>query len=55
MHDILHEFDFNVTIEFGVIQALKNQCLHIFSDAIDLIIFNLASYKDMQKKILDKF
>ena len=34
--------------------AALNWCLHVFSVAIDLILFKLASYKDMHK-VLDEF
>ena len=59
MHNILHEFEFwpNGTtdyMELAALEHLKNLCLHVFSVAIDLILFKLASYKDMHK-ILDEF
>ena len=59
MHNILNEFEFwpNGTTDYGELAALehlKNWCLHVFSVAIDLILFKLASYKDMHK-ILDEF
>ena len=41
-------------MELAALEHLKNWCLHVFSVAIDLILFKLASYKDMHK-ILDDF
>ena len=35
-------------------ERLKYWCPHVFLVAIDLILFKLASYKDMHK-ILDEF
>ena len=45
-----------LTMELAALEHLKNWCLHVFSVAIDLILFKLASYmyKDMHK-ILDEF
>ena len=43
-----------LTTELAALERLKHQCLHVFSVAIDLILFKLASYKDMHK-ILDEF
>ena len=43
-----------LTMELAAHEQLKNWCLHVFSFAIDLILFKLASYKDMHK-ILDEF
>ena len=43
-----------LTMELAAHEHLKNWCLHVFSVAIDLILFKLASYKDMHK-ILDEF
>ena len=43
-----------LTMELAVLKHLKNWCLHVFSVAIDLILFKLASYEDMHK-ILDEF
>ena len=43
-----------LTVELAALEHLKNWCLHVFSVAIDLIRFKLASYKDMHK-ILDEF
>ena len=43
-----------LTMELAALEHLKNWCLHVFSVAIDLILFKLASYKDMHK-ILDDF
>ena len=43
-----------LTMELAAHEHLKNWCLHVFSFAIDLILFKLASYKDMHK-ILDEF
>ena len=43
-----------LTIELAAIERLKNWCLHVFSVAIDLILYKLASYKGMHK-ILDEF
>ena len=40
-----------LTMELAALEHLKNWCLHV---AIDLILFKLASYKDMHK-ILDEF
>ena len=41
-----------LTMELAAHEHLKNWCLHVFSVAIDLILFKLASNKDMHK-ILD--
>ena len=41
-----------LTMELAAHEHLNNWCLHVFSVAIDLILFKLASYKDMHK-ILD--
>ena len=38
-----------LTIELAAHERLKNWCLHVFSVAIDLILFKIASYKDMHK------
>ena len=58
MHNILHEFELwpngTLTMELVALEHLKNLCLQVFSVAIDLILFKLASYKDMHK-ILDEF
>ena len=58
MHNILHEFEFwpngTTDYELAAHEHLKNWCLHVFSVAIGLILFKLASYKDMHK-ILDEF
>ena len=43
-----------LTMELAALEHLKNWWLHIFLVAIDLILFKLASYKDMHK-ILDEF
>ena len=43
-----------LTMELAAREHLKNWCLHVFSVAIDLILFKLTSYKDMHK-ILDEF
>ena len=43
-----------LTIELAALECLKNWCLHFFLVAIDLILFKLASYKDMHK-ISDEF
>ena len=43
-----------LTMELAALEHLNNWCLHVFSVAIDLILFKLASYKDMHK-ILDEF
>ena len=43
-----------LTMELAALEHLKNWCLRVFSVAIDLILFKLASYKDMHK-ILDEF
>ena len=43
-----------LTMELAALEHLKIWFLHIYSFAIDLILFKLASYKDMHK-ILDKF
>ena len=41
-------------MELAALEHLKNQCHHVFLVAVDLILFKLASYKDMHK-ILDEF
>ena len=41
-------------MELAALEHLKNWCLHVFSVAIDLILFKLASYKYMHK-VLDEF
>ena len=38
-----------LTMELAAHEHLKNWCLHVFSVAIDVILFKLASYKDMHK------
>ena len=38
-----------LTMELAAHEHLKNRCLHVFLVAIDLILFKLASYKDMHK------
>ena len=43
-----------LTMELAALEHLNNWCLHVFSVAIDLILFKLASHKDMHE-ILDKF
>ena len=43
-----------LTMELAAHEYLKNWCLHVFSVATDLILFKLASYKDMHK-VLDEF
>ena len=43
-----------LTMELAAHEHLKNWYLHVFSVAIDLILFILGSYKDMHK-ILDEF
>ena len=43
-----------LTMELAALEHLKNWCRHVFSVVIDLILFKLASYKDMHK-ILDEF
>ena len=43
-----------LTMELAAIERLKNWCLHVFSVAIDLILFKLASNKEMHK-ILNEF
>ena len=43
-----------LTMELAAHEHLNNWCLHVFSVAIDLILFKLTSYKDMHK-ILDEF
>ena len=35
-----------LTMELAALEHLKKWCLHVFSVAIDLILFKLASYKD---------
>ena len=34
-------------MELAAHEHLKNLCLHVFSVAIDLILFKLARYKDV--------
>ena len=43
-----------LTMELAAHEHLKNWCLQVFSVAIGLILFKLASYIDMHK-ILDEF
>ena len=43
-----------LTVELAALEHLKSWCLYVFSVAIDLILFKLASYKDMHK-ILNEF
>ena len=43
-----------LTMELAAHEHLKKWCLHVLSVAFDLILFKLASYKDMHK-ILDEF
>ena len=43
-----------LTTELAALECLKNQCLHFFSVAIDLILFKLA-YKEEMYNILDVF
>ena len=44
----------SLAMELVAHEHLKNWHLHVFSVAIDLFLFKLASYKDMHK-ILDEF
>ena len=43
-----------LTMELAAHEHLKIWCLHVFSVAIDLNLFKLASYQGMHK-ILDEF
>ena len=42
-----------LTMELAALEHLKNWRLRIFSVAIDLILFKLASYKDMHKILVE--
>ena len=57
-HKSLDAFEFlqdsKLTAELAALECLKNQRLHIFSVAIDLILFKLADKKEMYN-ILDEF
>ena len=43
-----------LTTELAALECLKNQCLHFFLVAIDLILFKLADKEEMHN-ILDVF
>ena len=43
-----------LTMELAALEQLKKWRLHVFSVAIDLILFKLESNKDMHK-VLDEF
>ena len=58
MHKSLDVFEFrpDSTTDYGVsaLDCLKNRCHHLFSVAIDPILFKLAGNEDMHN-ILDEF
>ena len=55
MHESLDDFEFSPDLadDYGVSCTLsvEHNCIHYFVAAIDLILFNLASFKDILQNL----